>query len=291
VGPLVEDLRYTTGKFALGDDYARRHGARLAREAADRLASLARIALSPVEDEIARARRVVVVPHGAWHLVPFAALPVGGRPLVERCTLAMTPALGALTRDIAEARGAPLVLASSDAGAPSIDDEARAVAAALPGARLLEGADARADAIAAAAAPSCVHVAAHGRYRPDAPAMSGVLLADGWLRAIDFASLRLPGSLVVLSGCETGVARAGPGDEVHGLVRGVLASGAADLVASLWRVGDDSARGLMSEFHARRAAGASAEDALAGTQRDAIARGLPVWAWAAFALWTRRASS
>lgn len=290
VGPLVEDLRYTTGKFALGDDYARRHGARLAHDVADRLAALSRIALGPVEDEIARARRVVVTPHGAWHLVPFAAVPVGGRPLVERCTVAMTPALGALTRDVPRAAGAPLVLASADAGAPSIDDEARAVAATLPGARLFAGDEARGDALAAADAPSCVHVAAHGRYRPDAPAMSGVLLADGWLRAIDFASLRLPGALVVLSGCETGVTRAGPGDEVHGLVRGVLASGAADLVASLWRVGDDSAARLMSDFHARRAAGLPAEDALAAAQREAIARGMPVWAWSAFALWTRRAA-
>jgi hypothetical protein len=290
VAPLIEDLRYTIGKFALGDDYARRHGARLTREADDRLASLARVALGPVEDEIARAERVVVVPHGAWNLVPFAALPVGGRPLVERCTVAMTPALGALARDLPQPDGRPIVLAASDAGAPSIDGEARDVAGVLPDSRLLAGDDARADVLAAASSPSCVHVAAHGRYRPDAPAMSGVRLADGWLRAIDFASLRLPGALVVLSGCETGVTRAGPGDEVHGLVRGVFASGAADLVASLWRVGDDSARRLMTDFHARRAAGAPAEAALAAAQRDAISRGAPVWAWAAFALWTRRAS-
>jgi CHAT domain-containing protein len=153
---------------------------------------------------------------------------------------------------------------------------------------LASGPAATFDAVAAARAPRCVHIAAHGRFRPDAPSMGGVRLADGWLRAIDFATLRLPGALVVLSGCETGVSRVGPGDEIHGLVRGVFASGATELVASLWRVGDESTARFMSSFHARRAGGLCAEHALAETQRESAATGLPVWAWAGFALWTRQ---
>jgi hypothetical protein len=288
IAPLVEDLRYTLGKFALGDDYARRHAARLARECAARLEALAALSVAPLAGEIARARRVVVVPHGAWHLVPFAALPVAGRPLALHAPVALSPAFGALSARVPAATGPSLVLSAADVAAPTIDDEGRAVASALPEAHHFTGDDARFDVLAAARSPRCVHVAAHGRYRPDAPSMGGVRLADGWLRAIDFASLRLPGALVVLSGCETGVSRVGPGDEVHGLVRGVFASGAAELVASLWRVGDEATARFMAEFHRRRAAGARAERALAETQRAAVAAGVPVWAWAGFALWTRR---
>ncbi len=285
---LVEDLRYTIGKFALGDDFARRHAARLAADTSACLAELSALSLAPVAGAVTRAKRVVVVPHGPWHLVPFAALPVAGRPLVAHAAVALAPAIGALSADVREPNGPSLVLSAADALAPTMDDEARAVAAAIPGARLFTGDDARFDVLARAHEPRCVHVAAHGRFRSDAPSMGGVRLADGWLRAIDFASLRLPGALVVLSGCETGVARVGPGDELHGIVRGVFASGAAELVASLWRVGDEATARFMSAFHGARARGLCAEAALAETQRTAAALGLPAWAWAGFSLWTRR---
>jgi hypothetical protein len=288
VAGLVEDVRYTIGKFALGDDYARRHADRLARDTAARLGDLAALSVAPIAEAVTRAKRVVVVPHGPWHLVPFAALPVAGRPLVGHAAVALAPAIGALTADVHEAYGPSLVLSAADSLAPTMDDEALAVAAAIPDARLFTGEAARFDVLANAAEPRCVHVAAHGRFRSDAPAMGGVCLSDGWLRAIDFASLRLPGALVVLSGCETGVAQVGPGDEIHGIVRGVFASGAAELVASLWRVGDAATARFMSAFHLRRARGLSAEAALAETQREASAAGLPEWAWAGFGLWTRR---
>lgn len=288
VASLVEELRYTLGKFAFGDEYTRRHAKRLAREIDARLAALAAISVEPLAAEISRASRVVIVPHGAWHLVPFAALPVGGRPLVAHSHVALAPALGALAARVAAADGPSLVLSAADVAAPTMDDEARAVAALLADSRLLTGEAARFDALAAAVSPRCVHIAAHGRFRPDAPSLGGVRLADGWLRALDFASLRLPGALVVLSGCETGVSRVGPGDEIHGLVRGVFASGASELVASLWRVGDAATARFMSEFHRRRAGGDCAERALAETQRAAAASGAPPWAWAGFALWTRR---
>jgi CHAT domain-containing protein len=118
--------------------------------------------------------------------------------------------------------------------------------------------------------------------------MSGVRLADGWLRAVDFHTLDLAGSLVVLSGCETGVAQVGAGGEVEGLVRGVLASGAADLVVSLWRVDDAATAALMSRFHDGLAAGSGPAGALARAQREAAASGLAPWHWAGFGLWTRR---
>jgi CHAT domain-containing protein len=118
--------------------------------------------------------------------------------------------------------------------------------------------------------------------------MSGVRLADGWLRAVDFHSLDLRGSLVVLSGCETGVAHVGAGGEVEGLVRGVLSSGAADLVVSLWRVDDAATATLMARFHEELAGGARADAALASAQREALGAGLSPWFWSGFGLWTRR---
>jgi CHAT domain-containing protein len=81
------------------------------------------------------------------------------------------------------------------------------------------------------------------------------------------------------------------GDEVHGLVRGVLAAGARDLVASLWRVGDAATAEFMVRLHTRIAAGDDAAAALAAVQCEAAAAGQHPWTWAGFALHTRNAAS
>jgi CHAT domain-containing protein len=175
-----------------------------------------------------------------------------------------------------------------DASAPEMGEEARAVADTLAPARLFEGRDARWEALRLARRPRCLHVAAHGRFRADAPGASGVRLADGWARAVEFRALRLQGSLVVLSGCETGVSHVDAGGEVHGLVRGVLASGASELLVSLWRVDDAATARFMGRFHGLRVQGLTAESALARVQAERAADGLHPWYWAGFTLWTRR---
>jgi len=283
---LVRDLRFRFGAMTLGAEFVRRHEKRLARGADEVLARISAAALGPLEDALADAERIVIVPHGAWHHVPFAALPFRGRPLVATHSIALAPAVGAFVRPPAPAVGAPVVLAVEDEAAPDLRREGERVAAVL-GATLLRGEAATAEALARLDSPSCLHIASHGRARADAPAASGVRLADGWFRAAEFARLSLRGTVVVLSGCETGVSTVGAGDEIHGLVRGVLASGASDLVASLWRVDDEGTTRLMERFHAARAGGVSPADALAVAQREAAAEGLHPWRWAGFGVHSR----
>ena len=152
----------------------------------------------------------------------------------------------------------------------------------------LEGDAATSTALATAEPPRFIHIASHGRFRAEVPSMSGVRLADGWLRALDFHRFALKGSLVVLSGCETGVSHVDAGGEIRGLVRGVFASGAGDLVVSSWRVDDRAAAGLMARFHEVLGSGVSPGAALRAAQREAASAGLSPWHWAAFSAWTRR---
>lgn len=285
----VARLRFRLGQFTLGAAFRERHAARLARETDDVLQQLARTLLAPVAHALRGARRVVVSPHGPLHAVPFAALPFDGAPLVALAPVSATPSLAALAGRAARARGRPLVLAHADERAPSMLAEAECVSAMLPHARVLLGDAARSDALAAdGAVPSCLHVIAHGRFRADAPAMSGMALADGWWRAIDLRLRRLDGALVVLSGCETGVSRVGAGNEAHGLVRGVLAAGARALVASLWPVDDPATARLMERFHAAHAQGAAPDAALRASQLEAVCAGLHPWYWAGFAAWMQK---
>jgi len=287
VAALVDTLHFRLARFTAGPEFVARHVSRLARDTDRALSEIADVFVAPLMQVLDETNMLVVVPSGPWHHVPFAALPYRSARLVEYVPVALTPALGMLEPGVRRARGAPLVCGFADANAPSIAHEARRVASALPRARRLVGPDATFAAVRARRRPACLHLAAHGRHRVDAPAMSGVRLADGWLRAADLSTLDLTGSLVVLSGCETGVSAVRAGDELHGLVRGAFAAGARDLVASLWRVSDEATTELMVSFHRARQSGLPAAAALAAAQAEQAGRGRHPWLWAGFSAWTR----
>jgi len=97
--------------------------------------------------------------------------------------------------------------------------------------------------------------------------LSSLLLADGEaLTVYELMGLRLDADLVVLSACETGRGKVTGGDEVLGLTRGLLASGARAAVVSLWPVSDASTTLLMGAFYRRLRAGDSPAQALRSAQ-------------------------
>ncbi len=147
-----------------------------------------------------------------------------------------------------------LVVGVPDAAAPAVEAEARAVAASLPGARLLLGEEATSAAFAAAApAAAHIHLACHGIYRPSNPLFSRLRLADRWVTSAEILQYDLTGALVVLSACES--AQQGQAAEPVGLGWAFLAAGAAGVVASQWMVHDRSAAEFMSELYRRLSAG------------------------------------
>nr|WP_052477959.1 CHAT domain-containing protein [Kibdelosporangium sp. MJ126-NF4]CEL14934.1 Tetratricopeptide TPR_4 [Kibdelosporangium sp. MJ126-NF4]CTQ93472.1 Tetratricopeptide TPR_4 [Kibdelosporangium sp. MJ126-NF4] len=114
-----------------------------------------------------------------------------------------------------------------------------------------------------------VHVAAHGKFRHDAPMFSCLRLSDGPLYGYDLARLRRAPRILVLSACE--VARA----EVFADV--LLDRGGQALIASTVAVPDEAAVGLMTGFHRLLSAGAAPADALAGAQRRYGHLGFSCW--------------
>jgi CHAT domain len=52
--------------------------------------------------------------------------------------------------------------------------------------------------------------------------------------------MRIRAATVILSACETGLGQASGGDEVAGLTRSILLSGANTIVSSLWKVSAQS---------------------------------------------------
>jgi len=131
------------------------------------------------------------------------------------------------------------------------------------------------------ARPSVIHVAAH--VVPEKKGQQGMILLRGSppgqidaLTVRDIATLRVPGSLVVMSGCGSGRGRVLTGAGWLGLGRAWLSAGARGVVASHWPVADDNGA-LFQRFyqHLRQsqAASESPAEALRRARADLINAG------------------
>jgi CHAT domain-containing protein len=174
-----------------------------------------------------------------------------------------------------------------DERAPLIEVEARQVAAVLPRAALFVGARATTEVFRSRARSSrVVHIASHGRFRPDSPMFSAIRLADGYLTGHELSRLALPAALVTLSGCATGQTVAAAGDEILGISRGLFAAGARSLLLSLWDVHDESTTAFMTSFYRALSGGDTAEAARVAMLETKATHPHPYY-WAPFALMGR----
>ena len=242
----------------------------LLASAQTQLATLYQLLLQPIAPRLAGYNRLLLVPHGALlHYLPFAALYDGQHYLAERYQIVNLPnaALRQFPPQPVAKRGRPAVFGySSNGRLPYALAEATAVADLLGGAAYLEEA-ATLDQLQSSAAQSPIlHLATHGDFNPDNPLFSGLQLADGQLTTLDVFNLRLPGSLVVLSACQTGRSVVGGGDELLGLMRAFLYAGAAALLLSRWAIHDDATRHFMIHYYRQLQGGQSQSEALRLTQ-------------------------
>jgi CHAT domain-containing protein len=253
-----------------------------------------------------RTTRLVIVPHGPLTYLPFAALrdPNDGKYLVERHAILYAPSAAALAaiRDAPSSMDAQassaVALAPFPGDLPATTEEARGVARAIPGARVLTGPDATEGALRRGLQDaSLVHVATHGQLNAYSPMFSHVALAagrrgdrsdDGRLEVHELLGLRVRSSLVFLSGCETGTGNAwatafSPGEDFTTLAQAFLYAGAGSVVATLWRIEDDAAAAFAERFYSSLRQ-SSAPEALAEAQRAMIrhSRYASPFDWAAY---------
>ncbi|HZS75132.1 MAG TPA: CHAT domain-containing protein [Ktedonobacteraceae bacterium] len=246
---------------------------------------------------------LTIVPYGPLHKLPFHALFDGSRFLIEDFQVSYLPASslllhlqsdwrrsGVTTSNLAETAKAPLVFGFSGKGQLArVRDEASTIAEMLGGHCYLEDEATIARLIEEAPGSPLIHLATHGHSRLDAPNFSYVRLADGQLNAIDAFNLDLRQcELVTLSGCETGLALSGGGDEQLGLGRAFLAAGAKSLIISLWPVEDHATNELMKCFYSNLLRGEDKTQALRTAQCSLLCQtGRTIshpYFWAAFRL-------
>ena len=105
---------------------------------------------------------------------------------------------------------------------------------------------------------------------------------DGFVTPGELARLRLAADLVVLSACRTAGGVVVDGEGVQGLTAPLLEAGARSVVATTWRVGDESTVDLVDRFYAGLARGLPVAEALQAAKLEAMLRRAPPAAWAAF---------
>lgn len=208
---------------------------------------------------------VYVVPHGPLHYLPFGALYDGNQYLLDRYTLLTVPSGTVLTylqRKQSQSPGTTIVFANPDLGAPELilpyaEKEATIIKAHRSDALLNLGkAATKRRAREQAPQAGVLHFATHATFDAARPLNSAILLSrdessDGRLTAGEIFGLHLPGSLVVLSGCETGMEAVTSGDEIIGFTRAFMYAGAPHLIATLWPIADEATSVLMDKFYAQ----------------------------------------
>jgi CHAT domain-containing protein/tetratricopeptide (TPR) repeat protein len=227
--------------------------------------------LNPVMPHV-KNKRLIIVPHGALNHLPFHALMTSkgnerskkGRFLIEDYDVAYAPSASVL-RFIYEKRK-PLTGKILALGNPYLDEkglelpyaeeEVKRIKSAYPQTTVFLQKQATKTRVQnLASSYNAIHFATHAELQPDSPMSSSIKLAkegsnDGNLRVYEVFGLDLKNtSMVTLSGCETGLGKSAGGDEFVGLSRAFIYAGVPTIVASLWKVNDQSTAELMTLFY------------------------------------------
>jgi len=214
-----------------------------------------------LEDGI-RTKRLIVVPHGALHKVPFAALNDGKQFMVDKYALSVAPSSTVLEYVVKKRnrnRGRFLAFANPNTDYVPLgfaEIEVNNISGLFSKKEIYSRGEAtEGKAKGRTSSPDIIHFACHGEFNDKQPMQSGLLLSkdadnDGYLQVHEIFGLDLRNAnLVVLSACDTGLSKIYGGDDLVGLSRGFIYAGTPSLIATLWEVADRSTAILMKEFY------------------------------------------
>jgi tetratricopeptide (TPR) repeat protein len=207
-----------------------------------------------LNEEVSHSR-LIIVPHGPLHRVPFTALfPEAERPLL---TFAPSGTIFARQRAAAPKPGRGCLAVGYNSTVENgrflqyTEAEVSEVGALMDG-EVWNGREPKKERLRQEAA-NCLwlHIACHGWFNDADPLASYLQTgADETLTAREVRQTwRLQARLVTLSACETGLSQILRGDEPMGLVRAFLSVGARAVLVSQWRVDDLATFLLMRRFY------------------------------------------
>ncbi|MGH7597733.1 MAG: CHAT domain-containing protein, partial [bacterium] len=259
--------------------------------------------VKPIEPLLTSAKQLVIVPHGVLHYLPFPALQKADSTyLIDHYALALAPSAtvlgfcyrkGSSILEQAQENYRVLALGNPEVGnarfdLPFAEKEITSLEQTFEQIESYARKQATSSALVAGASEAnLIHLSCHGVYDERNPLFSALLLAPdstnatGRLEAFKIFGLKLNASLVMLSACETGLAKVTGGDEVIGLARGFIFAGTPSLIASLWTVDDLATAITVKRFYRYLKSGLSKAEALRQAQlvvRDQHNRHPAYWA-------------
>jgi CHAT domain-containing protein len=322
VSSLMRPLRHSLNQCTLADSFVQTHHHNRQAFTDSCLKKLHAELIAPIESLI-EGKKLLFIPHGVLHGIPFHALHDGQGYLIDRHEISYCPSAGVYKlcvdkanqlrkaegrRQKAEGRrrkaegvssslnnpqsairhpqsGGVFIMGIPDEAAPHVSDEVATLKSLWPDANVVVGPEATLARLKRDGSGSrLIHLATHATFRPDHPLFSAMKLADGWLSFYDIFNLNLQADLVTLSACETGLNGVYPGDELFGLMRGFLYAGAPSLIVSSWMVKDRSTAAFMAAFYAGLRWGLNKRTALRAAQLDIKQQHPHPYYWAPFVL-------
>ena len=261
--------------------------------------------IAPMAGLVERSERVLILPDGPLHRLPFGALARDGRFLIEEKPLHTALSLtvyGTLRSSSPEAGAVRLVAFGDPRFPPSMQAKAELgpglrsfdwsslpysrreverIAGVHPGALVYLGEEATEERAKLVREARILHFATHGYTDDRTPLDSALVLTipeelaagrdNGLLQVWEiFEDVRLDADLVVLSACESALGRELSGEGLIGLTRAFQYAGARSVAASLWSVADQVTAELMARFHRHLASGLSKDEALRAAQLELI---------------------
>lgn len=235
--------------------------------------------------------RLLIVPGGSLHAIPWAALRVHDAWLCEQAIIHLLPSLATWTTlveqqiepmDATTTTNTALLTGCSHFGTraqdlPYVSNELDRVAAHWSGPVVrLENEQATREAFLHAAnqqQPTLIHVSSHAQLVAVGGLLAHIKLWDEDVLLSEISQLHLHGTLVVLAACDGAASEVLPGDEILSLSQAFLAAGAHDVVANIWPLYGLVLNDFWEAFYCRLAQGYDTPASLTYAQRSLIARG------------------
>jgi CHAT domain-containing protein/tetratricopeptide (TPR) repeat protein len=214
--------------------------------------------IEPLAGDLVGVETLIVSPSGRLRYIPFGALYDGERYLLERFEVSVLTQAGTLTsRRSVPTDAALLAFGNPDSTLAGAEAEVSDLEKIWAPAHVtaVYGEHATKERLRSeAGSHNILHLATHGVLLNEHPEASYLVLAgtdeSAHLTFRDIVLLDLYDvDLTVLSACETAVGDHGEGKEIAGLAYNFEQTGAAAVIASLWRVNDTSTSGLMTRLY------------------------------------------
>jgi CHAT domain-containing protein len=219
--------------------------------------------IDPLLNKI-QTKNLIIIKHGILHYLPFNALKKNNNFLIETFQISHLPSSTLINESInIFSDNHPLLalgnpdIADKIYDLPFAEEEVKQIGGIFKNSSILvRGKATKNNLLQLVEKAKFIHIASHGIFNKSDPLSSGLLLAGNpfeeiadVLTARELYSLKFNADLITLSACDTGLGKISNGDDVLGLVRGFIFSGAKNIISTLWPIDDEFTKKLMVNFY------------------------------------------